>query len=104
MELRKAPITFQALVNSIYYDVIVDFLVVHLDDLLIYNNSRWELIRRLRLVLQRLKDNQLFVRKSKYQSMTPNTELLGFRVGKKGTSIGDERQKLVKDWPRPKSI
>lgn len=104
MGLRNAPATFQALMNSIYYDVIDDLLVVYLDDLLIYSNSKEEHIRHLRLVLQRLKDNQLFLGKNKYELMTSETEFLGLRVGRNGISIGEDRKKLVKDWPRPKSI
>lgn len=104
MGLRNAPATFQSLMNSIFYDTIDDFMVVYLDDILIYSNSREDHLKHLRIVLQRLKDNSLYVEKSKYESMTDKTEFLGLQVGKKGIRVSDERKRVVQDWPTPQTI
>lgn len=65
MGLRNAPATFQSLMNNILHNVIDDFLVVYLDDLLIYSHNKDDHICNLRIVLKRLQENSLYVGKEK---------------------------------------
>lgn len=104
MGLPNAPATFQSLMNSIFYDLLDDFMVMYLDDILVYRDSREENLRHLRTVLQRLKDNSFYVGENKYELMTDETEFLGLRVDKTGIKVGDERKKVVQDWPAPKTL
>lgn len=76
--LRNAPATFHSLMNSIFYDVIDDFLDIYLDHLLIYSNSRKDHLKYLHLVLDRRKAKELFVGKEKYELATIGTEFLDF--------------------------
>lgn len=69
--LCNAPATFQALMNSIFNAVIDVYLVVYLDDLLIYINSHLEHLSHLEAILSWLKDNELYVGTSKYKLFTP---------------------------------
>lgn len=104
MGLRNAPATFQALMNSILFrDCIDEFIVVYLDDILIFSESREDHIKHLRITLSRLKDHQLYVGRTKYELMTEETEFLGLIVGREGVRIGDDRKRLVKEWHIPKS-
>lgn len=73
MGLRNAPATFQALMNAIFCDCIDEFLVVYLDDILIFSDSREDHLKHLGLVLSRLKENSLFVGRSKYELMKEET-------------------------------
>lgn len=66
MGSRNAPATFQSLMNSIFYDCIDAFLVVYLDDILIYTDSREEHLRQMRAVLTKLREHKLYVEMSKY--------------------------------------
>lgn len=104
MGLRNSPATFQTLMNEIFYDHIGNFIVIYLDDILIYSDNREDHFKHLRIVLERLKENQLYVGKSKCEIMTEETEFLGLKVGKDGIKIGKERKKLVRDWPKPTNI
>lgn len=97
MGLRNAPATFQALMNSIFRDCIDDFIVIYLDDILIFSESREEHLHHLRIVLPRLWDHQLYVGKTKYELMTRETEFLGLIVGRTGVRIGDDRKKLIQE-------
>lgn len=65
MGLCNAPSTFQALMNSVFHDLIDIFMVVYLDDLLIYSNSYEEHLNHLEIVLSSLNDQNLYVGKSK---------------------------------------
>lgn len=104
MGLRNAPATFQALMNSIFRDCIDDFLVIYLDDILIFSNNREDHLEHLKLVLSRLRDHQLYVGNDKFELMTTETEFLGLTIGIGGVKIGEERKKLIREWPKPKTV
>lgn len=104
MGLRNSPATFQALMNSIFGDCIDDFIVIYLDDILIFSDTREDHLKHLRIVLTRLKEHQLYVGKNKYEMMKTETEFLGLIVGRDGVKIGDDRKRVVKEWPVPKNI
>ena len=63
--LTNAPATFQAIMNRVFKDVIVNFVMVYLDDILIFSRSPEEHRAHLRQVLQSLQDNQLYTNLSK---------------------------------------
>lgn len=101
MGLRNAPANFQALMNSIFFDVIDKCLVVYLEDILINSDSRDEHLMHLRTVLQRLKENKLFVGANNYKLMTRETEFLGLQDGQEGIIIVDNRKSVVRKCPTP---
>lgn len=104
MGLCNAPVTFQSLMNSIFEDDVDVFLVVYLDDLLVYSDSYENHLKHLELGLSRLQDNQLYVGKSKCKVMTTNTEFLGLQLGVHGIEVGEDRKKIVQEWPRPNNL
>lgn len=104
MGLCNAPAIFQSLMNSIFSDIIDDYLVVYLDDLLIYRNTYEEHLIHLEEVLSRLQDHQLYVGKSKCELMTSQTEFLELQLGVEGISIGDDRKKAIAEWPIPQNL
>jgi hypothetical protein len=57
--LANAPATFQAMVNAIFSDQMDNFLLVYLDDLLVFSETEEEHLQHLTMVLQRLQDNKL---------------------------------------------
>lgn len=59
MELCNAPVTFQSLTNRIFYDCVDVFLVVYMDDLLIFSKDEESHIKLLNIVLSRLRENKL---------------------------------------------
>ncbi|MBW0477991.1 hypothetical protein O181_017706 [Austropuccinia psidii MF-1] len=64
--LTNAPASFQSLVNDIFGDFLDIFVVVYLDDIMIFYSSEEEHVKNLASVLQRLRDNNLFAKASKY--------------------------------------
>lgn len=63
--LTNAPSTFQSLMNEVFKPYLRKFVLVFFDDILVYSRSREEHIGHLKLVFQKLQDNQFLVKKSK---------------------------------------
>lgn len=76
--LTNAPALFQRLVNDVLRDFINHFVFVYLDDILIYSEDPTQHENHVHLVLQRLSENQLFVKAEKCQFHTPIIPFLGF--------------------------
>ena len=63
--LTNAPATFCNLMNDVLYEFLDDFVVVYLDDIVVYSQSFGEHVEHLRLVFSALKRNSLYVKKEK---------------------------------------
>uniref|UniRef100_A0A3B3HJF8 Gypsy retrotransposon integrase-like protein 1 n=1 Tax=Oryzias latipes TaxID=8090 RepID=A0A3B3HJF8_ORYLA len=101
--LTNAPATFQRLVNDVLRDFLNQFVFVYLDDILIYSKDPKNHQNHVRLVLQRLAENQLFVKAEKCQFHTTSIPFLGyiFEAG----SIRPDPAKItaVSQWESPTS-
>ena len=82
--LTNAPTTFMDLMNRVFKDYLDKFVIVFIDDILIYSCSEEEHERHLGLVLQRLREHQLYVKFKKCEFQLPQVAILGHIVGKYG--------------------
>jgi len=96
-ELTNAPSTFQSLMNSILRPYIDRFVLVYLDDILIYSNSSEEHREHLRLVLEALRRHKLYARPSKYIFDQPEVEFCGHMVGGGVVRVLDKKVKIIRD-------
>lgn len=104
MGLCNAPATFQALMNSIFFDCIDLFVVIYIDDLLVFSKSEDEHFKHLDTVLSRLLQQELYVGRSKCVFLTPEVEFLGLIVSKDGLNVGCDRTDIIRTWPRPNNL
>lgn len=102
--LTNAPATFMALTNGIFNDYLDKFVIVYIDDILVYSKSLEENARDVRLVLQRLREHKLYAKVSKCEFFKSQVEFLGHTVSADG--IGPEKVKVaaVQDWPTPINV
>ena len=96
MGLCNAPATFQTLMNQISYDCIDVFLVVYMDDLLVFSKTEEEHFRNLETVLERLKRNELYVSPKKCEFFQTEIDFLGFLVGRDGIKVNPEKVDVLK--------
>ena len=75
-----------------------------MDDILIYSQSEWEHEYHLRIVLQLLRDHQLYSKFSKCEFWLIEVRFLGHAVSVSGVSVDPEKVEVVMSWERPKSI
>ena len=78
--------------------------MVFMDDILIYSQSEWEHEYHLRIVLQLLRDHQLYAKFSKCEFWLTEVRFLGYVVSASGVSVDPEKVEVVISWERPKSV
>uniref|UniRef100_A0A3Q3ALY7 Gypsy retrotransposon integrase-like protein 1 n=1 Tax=Kryptolebias marmoratus TaxID=37003 RepID=A0A3Q3ALY7_KRYMA len=99
--LTNAPAVFQSLINDILRDFLNSSVFVYLDDILIYSQDLTHHRSLVRAVLQRLYENQLFVKAEKCEFSVSTVSFLGFIFGKGYYRTDPEKIKAVADWPVP---
>mgnify|MGYP000125134224 FL=1 len=82
--LTDAPATFMDLMNRVFKQYLDLFVIVFIDDILIYSRSEEEHATHLRVVLQTLKDCQLFAKFSKCEFWLQSVDFLGHVVSSEG--------------------
>ena len=101
MGLSSAPATFQRLMQSTMSDFIFQFLLVYLDDLLVYSKTFDEHLAHLHRLLQRMIDAGLKLKMDKCQFLRRQVHYLGHTISAEGVSCEDGKVEAVKNWPVP---
>lgn len=102
--LTNAPASFQALVNTTFHDMVDQFVIVYLDDILIFSNTREEHEEHVRRVLQRLREAKLYAKPSKCEFYKDHTEFLGYLVSIEGISMDPSKVASIVEWPVPQTL
>jgi hypothetical protein len=90
--------------NDIFREWLDDFVVVYIDDILIYSGSLEEHAEHLRKVFQRLKENKLYAKLEKCEFGVMEVDFLGHRITQEGLKMNDHKVKAIVDWEPPKSV
>ncbi len=101
--LCNAPATFQNLMNSVFAEYLDHFVLVFLDDILVYSRTKEEHLLHLRIVLIKLREHKLFGRKAKSEFLKSKVEYLGHEIGREGLQVCLDKIKAITEWPRPTS-
>ncbi|KAL9285944.1 putative nucleotidyltransferase, Ribonuclease H [Arabidopsis thaliana] len=80
------------------------FVVVYFDDILVYSKSLREHIEHLDSVLNVLRKEELYANLKKCTFCTDNLVFFGFVVSADGVKVDEEKVKVIKDWPSPKTV
>ncbi|GBG67585.1 hypothetical protein CBR_g714 [Chara braunii] len=102
--LTNAPTTFQSLVDKVFCNQINQFVVVYLDDILIFNKSMEEHMRHLEEVLQILKDAQLHLNLEKSEFGRDSVIYLGHRLSAAGLEPEATKVEVIHKWPQPANV
>ena len=102
--LTKAPTAFMGPINRLFQPYLDQFVVVFVDDILIYSQSEVEHEDHLRIVLQLLRDHQLYAKFSKCEFWLAKVDFLGHVVSASGMSVVPGKVEAVMSWERPKSV
>jgi hypothetical protein len=100
----NAPTFFMYLMNSIFMNELDKFVVVFIDDILIYSKNEEEHAKHLRIVFQRLRDHKLYTKFSKCEFWLDRVKFLGHTISKDGISVDPSKVHEVMDWKTPKLV
>ena len=102
--LTNVPAAFIDLMHRVFQPYLDQFVVVFMDDILIYSQSEREHEDHLRIVLQLLRDHQLYAKFSKCKFWLTEVRFLGHVVSASGVSVDLEKVEAMMSWERPKSV
>jgi hypothetical protein len=102
--LTNAPAYFMYLMNNVFMEYLDKFVVVFIDDILIYSQNKQEHEEHLRKVLQRLRDCQLYAKLSKCEFWISEVLFLGHIIKRDGLAVDPKKVAAILDWKAPKDV
>jgi hypothetical protein len=102
--LSNAPIVFMCLMNGVFKNYLDKFVIVFLDDILIYSKYKEEHEQHLRMVLQFLREHQLYAKLSKCSFYQRHIHYLGHIISKEGIVVDTEKLKSIEEWSTPRKV
>ena len=102
--LTNAPAAFMDLMHRVFHPYLDRFVVVFVDDILIYSETEEDHKDHLRVVLQTLRDHQLYAKFSKCEFWLTEVRFMGHVVSASSVSVDPEKIEAVMSWERPKSV
>jgi len=100
--LTNAPAVFMDLMNRVCRPFLDKFVIVFIDDILIYSRSKEEHSQHLRLVLETLRAEKLYAKFSKCEFWIRKVDFLGHVVSEAGIHVDPSKIKAIKNWEAPR--
>lgn len=102
--LCNAPATFMHMMNSVFRQHLDSFVIVYLDDVLVYSRTEAEHNAHLRTVMDLLRKHNLRAKASKCEFFRTEVEFLGHLVSADGLRMLPDKVAAIADWPVPRSV
>ncbi|GJU48235.1 reverse transcriptase [Tanacetum coccineum] len=102
--LTNAPAVFMDLMNRVFHEFLDKFVIVFIDDILVFSKSKEEHEEHLRTVLQILRQEKLYAKFSKCEFWLSKVAFLGHIVSAEGITMDPAKVEAITKWPRPTSV
>jgi hypothetical protein len=102
--LTNAPTFFMNLMNKVFMEELDKFVVVFIDDILIYSKSHEDHEHHLRIVLGRLRAHQLYAKLSKCEFWLEKIAFLGHILTAEGIEVDPSKVEVVSKWEQPSNV
>ncbi|WVZ81134.1 hypothetical protein U9M48_028550 [Paspalum notatum var. saurae] len=102
--LTNAPAFFMYMMNSVFMNKLDKFIVVFIDDILIYSKNEKDHEEHLRIVLNRLREHKLYDKFSKCAFWLKEVSFLGHILSEKGVAVDPSKVKDVLNWKQPETV
>jgi hypothetical protein len=99
--LTNAPAYFMYLMNKVFMEYLDKFVVVFIDDILIFSKMKKEHEKHIRLVLEKLRSNKLYAKFRKCEFWLIEITFLGHVISAGGVSVDLGKVKVVLNWMAP---
>ncbi|GJT05528.1 putative reverse transcriptase domain-containing protein [Tanacetum coccineum] len=101
--LTNAPAVFMDLMNRVCKPYLDKFVIVFIDDILIYSKDEKEHEEHLNAILELLKKEKLYAKFSKFEFWISKVQFLGHVIDSSGIHVDPAKIESIKDWPSPKT-
>ncbi|CAJ0957352.1 unnamed protein product, partial [Ranitomeya imitator] len=102
--LANVPSVFQSFMHDIFREYLDKFLIVYLDDILIFSDDWESHVKQVRMVFQVLRANSLFVKGSKCLFGVQKVSFLGFIFSPSTIEMDPVKVQAIQDWTQPTSL
>ena len=102
--LTNAPVAFMDLVNRVFRPYVDQFIVVFIDDILVYSKDRENHDMHLRVVLETLRKEMLYAKLSKCEFWLREVSFLGHIVSKEGIQVDRKKVEVIIEWKPPRNV
>ena len=102
--LTNAPAVFQHMMNNIFREYLDHFVVIYLDDILVFSSNIEEHTRHVRLVLSKLREHGLYAKSEKCEFDRTSVEFLGYMISPSGITMDARKVVAITDWPVPTQL
>ncbi|EGG14714.1 hypothetical protein DFA_10972 [Cavenderia fasciculata] len=102
--LRNAPSAFVRAINAAFADILDTFVIIYIDDILIFSENENDHYEHIKQVLDRLRSNKLFANKAKSSFLVKEVEFLGHLITPGYIRPLADKLAAVKDWPTPSTV
>jgi len=102
--LTNTFVAFQQFMNNIFSDLLDVYVMIYLDDILIYSNNMSEHYWHVKEVLKHLYKASLYAKAEKCEFHSESVEYLGYILSPSGLTMSDNKIKIIQDWLEPKKV
>jgi hypothetical protein len=103
-EMSNTLVVFMCLMNGVFRDYLDKFFIVFLDDILVYSKLEEEHEKHLRMVLQVLREHQLYAKLSKCSFYQRQIHYLGHIISEEGIIMDPEKVEAIREWSAPRNV
>jgi hypothetical protein len=102
--ITNAPAYFMNLMNMVFMEELDKFVVVFIDDILIYSRSAEEHEQHLRVILNKLLAHELYAKFNKCEFWLQEVTFLGHIITTEGVKVDSEKVKATSEWNQPTNV
>ena len=102
--LSNTPAVFQGYMNEVFREYLNRFVIVYIDDILIYSSSIAEHHRHVIQVLEKLREHKLYLKLEKCEFHITSVQFLGYIIDQHGIQMDQRKVETIQDWPLPTSV
>ena len=102
--LTNAPAYFMSMMNKVFMEYFDKFVVVFIDDIMVYSKNEEEHKEPLRYVLEKLREHQLYAKFNKCEFWLKEVGFLGHVISGEGIAVDPSKVQSVTEWLAPTSV